>query len=239
MLVQELYSRLEEIIESLPAGGRLPSEPELAKSLGVSRATLREAMRTFETEGRIRRKQGVGTFVVRPIRTFETGLEVLESLDSIAERIGLEVSVADLDIKICDCSDDTRERLNLDSETTLTCISRTIYAENRPIAYLVDKVVSDFLKPDEIPDDFHGSVLDLFLERGKPMLGDSRCEINAVPADSQLAKALNIQRGDPLLEFDSVLYTVDGQPIDISKSYFLPGYFRFHVVRKVKTHHTI
>ena len=47
-LFQKLHMQLAEIIEATPAGERLKSEPELAEQLGVSRATLREAMRSFE-----------------------------------------------------------------------------------------------------------------------------------------------------------------------------------------------
>ena len=59
---QELTSRIEE--GRLQAGARLPSEPELAAELGVSRATLREALRSLEGEGLLRRTWGSGTFVV-------------------------------------------------------------------------------------------------------------------------------------------------------------------------------
>ena len=51
---QRLQADLSALILSTPAGQRLVSEPELAKQMGVSRATLREAMRTFETQGLIR-----------------------------------------------------------------------------------------------------------------------------------------------------------------------------------------
>ena len=44
---------------------------------------------------------------------------------------------------------------------------------------------------------------------------------------------MGIQRGDVLLRFVADLFSDSGQPIDHSISYFLPGYFRFHVVRRV------
>ena len=59
-----LQIELDRLIRETKPGERLLSEPQLARQLGVSRATLREGMRTFEAQGLIRRKQGVGTFVV-------------------------------------------------------------------------------------------------------------------------------------------------------------------------------
>ncbi len=61
-LSQRLQFQLRQIIADTTPGDCLPSEPKLAKKLEVSRATLREAMRTFETQGLIHRRQGVGTF---------------------------------------------------------------------------------------------------------------------------------------------------------------------------------
>ena len=43
---ERLYSRIV-VEQALAAGEKLPNEVELAKSLGVSRATLREAIRTL------------------------------------------------------------------------------------------------------------------------------------------------------------------------------------------------
>ena len=96
---QRLQNDLAALIARTPAGQRLLSEPELAKELGVSRATLREAMRTFETQGLIRRRQGSGTFVVGKSPALESGLEVLESLETLAKRLGFEVSVSKLNVE--------------------------------------------------------------------------------------------------------------------------------------------
>ena len=90
---KRLQTDLAVVIAGIEPGGKLPSEPELALKLGVSRATLREAMRAFEEQGLIRRRQGVGTFVVRHQQVIDAGVEVLESIESIAARMGLEVSM--------------------------------------------------------------------------------------------------------------------------------------------------
>jgi GntR family transcriptional repressor for pyruvate dehydrogenase complex len=48
---------------NLTAGSRLPSERELAVRLGVSRPSVREAMRQLELMGVIESRQGAGAFV--------------------------------------------------------------------------------------------------------------------------------------------------------------------------------
>ena len=55
--------------EGLKPGDRLPSENEMARSLGVSRTAVREAMRGLEATGIIETRHGVG----RRVKTFEFG----------------------------------------------------------------------------------------------------------------------------------------------------------------------
>jgi GntR family transcriptional regulator len=220
------------MIAKTEAGARLPSEPELARQLGVSRATLREAMRTFEVQGLIRRRQGSGTFVVGQVPVIEAGLEVLESLETMALRLGLEVSVGDLRIESFSADAEAGEGLGVTAGTRLTRIRRVMREENRPVAYLVDTLGAGVLSSDQLGADFKGSVLDFLLQRGDP-LTVSKAAITAVAAPAEVAKALQIQRGDVLLEFISKLYDSTGTVLDYSLSYFIPGYFHFHVVRRV------
>lgn len=68
---RRLYEQIAEQIASLirelryNPGDRLPSELELAKQLGVSRPSVREAMIALETAGLIEVRTGDGTFVRR------------------------------------------------------------------------------------------------------------------------------------------------------------------------------
>jgi GntR family transcriptional regulator len=230
-LSQQLHSQLGELIAEIPAGERLPSEPALSKRFGVSRATLREAMRTFETQGLIQRRQGVGTFVVHPAGVMDAGLEVLESIETLAKRIGLNVEMGAYDMKRRAAS--AKEQALL-KEGRVMHVSRVIEAENRPVAYLEDTLPETLLSEKEFLAGFTGSVLDLLLRRGEPPLGSSDTEIQAVAAEPRIARALHIQRGDVVLYLRAILYTVDGHVVDYSESFFLPGYFRFRVVRRVE-----
>jgi GntR family transcriptional regulator len=230
---RRLQADLAKLISSLPAESRLPSEPDLARRMGVSRATLREAMRSFEGQGLIRRRQGVGTFVVAKVPVLDSGLEVLESIETLAQRNNLTVNMGELQVQQLDADEVHAAALNVPVGTNLTRIGRVIYTENRPIAYLVDTLPADILTSADIKAGFTGSVLDLILRRGDPKLVQSRTEIRAIGATSEVARALQIQRDDVLLHFVAFLYSYDGCVVDFSFSYFLPGYFRFHVVRRV------
>jgi len=230
---QRLHQNLGRLIATMETGERLPSEPELARQLGVSRATLREAMRTFEAQGLLRRRQGSGTFVQRPAKVIETGLEVLESIETMAERIGLSVSMEHLSIAHRPPTPDETEVMKLSEGVNVLHLARVIHADDRPVAYLIDIVPDDLLSMDDLKGDFNGSVLDLFIARGTPELLTSKCEINADLASAEVARPLGIQRGDVLLRFIARLYAASGRVVDYSISYFLPGYFKFHVVRRV------
>jgi GntR family transcriptional regulator len=230
---QRLQADLAKLIERTPPGQRLLNEPDLAKQMGVSRATLREAMRTFETQGIIRRRQGSGTYVVGKVPVIDAGLEVLESLDTMARRMNLPVTVSDLHVDQALADADTAKALGVLLGTRLTYVRRVIRADGRPAAYLIDTLPEAILQAKDLPAEFRGSVLDFLLARGDK-LGVSRAVIGATNAPADVAKPLEIQRDDVLLRFESQLFDVKGLVVDYSVSYFIPGYFNFHVNRKVE-----
>ena len=229
---QRLQADLAALIAEMPAGSRLPSEPELAKKLTVSRATLREAMRMFETQGRIRRRQGAGTFVVGQPPIINGGLEVLESMLTLARRTGLDVGPGPVTIVQALADAEAAKALEIAEGANVVRVSRTMLADSRSVAYLVDTLPEDVLHAEELTSKFDGSVLDYLLQRGDP-LTISRANISATNATAEVAKMLEIQRGDVLLQFEAKLFTASGKVVDYSYSYFLPGYFNFHIVRRV------
>jgi len=229
---QRLQADLAKLIARTPAGQRLLNEPELAKQLGVSRTTLREAMRSFETQGIIRRRQGSGTYVVGKVPVIDAGLEVLESLETMARRMKLEITISDLYIEQIEADKDMATSLGVSDGTRLTRIRRVMRIDGRPAAYLIDTLPESILKPDALPANFSGSVLDFLIGRGDK-LSVSRAVIGATNAPSEVAKPLEIQRDDVLLRFESRLFDSKSTVVDYSVSYFIPGYFHFHVNRRV------
>jgi DNA-binding FadR family transcriptional regulator len=65
-LVEQVTTQIESLIESgqWPVGYRIPAEPLLVEELGVSRNTLREAIRALVHSGLLKTKPGDGTFVI-------------------------------------------------------------------------------------------------------------------------------------------------------------------------------
>ncbi len=229
---QRLQAELATLISGSKDGQRLPSEPDLARQMGVSRATLREAMRTFEAQGMIRRRQGAGTFVVGHMSVLESGLEILESVETMAKRLGLQVSVSDLEVEEGLANDEEAAGLDAPLASKVRRVCRVVRADTRPVAYLVDILPEELLQDKEFPPSFRGSVLDFLLERGVS-LSTARANISAIGAPADVARALEIQRGDVLLHFNSQVFDTSGKVVTFSQSYFIPGYFNFHVVRRV------
>jgi GntR family transcriptional regulator len=228
-----------EIVAGIRSGtlgdkdGLMPSEAILSQQLGVSRATLREALSQLEQSGLIVRWHGIGTFLTPGHPLMQAGLEELESLETLAERIGVEIHMGECRIEERTATPVEAEFLMLEEGSPVLAVERVIVSGDLPIAYLIDVLPADTLDPRVLRDEFHGSVLDLLLRRPDRPLGHSRTELSAVAADDDLTRWLSIGVGDPLLKLTAQLFAKDGSVVDHSLSYFSPGHFRFHVNRRV------
>jgi len=229
----QVREALAALLNKQRPGEQLLPEPQLAQQLGVSRATLREAMRSFEERGLLVRRHGVGTFVAQPPPVIESGLEELESLDTLARRIGLETRMGEAVIEEREATPKESERLQISPGVPVLSVARVMLAEAQPIAYLVDVVPTALLCKQDLEPAFNGSVLNLFLQRGEPALSHSRTDIMAKAAGATLARQLQLRRGDVVLKLEAQLIALDGRVVDYSLSYFVPGHFRFHVVRRI------
>jgi GntR family transcriptional regulator len=229
----QVNAALAKLLNQCQVGEQLPPEPQLAHQLGVSRATLREAMRSFEERGLIVRRHGVGTFVAPPPPVIETGLEELESLDTLARRIGLETRMGEAVIEEREAFAHEAFRLQVPPRAQVLSVARVMMTGAVPVAFLVDVVPTTYLHPRDLGPSFSGSVLDLFIQRDNPPLSHSRTDILAEAADEATARKLHLQCGDVLLRLEAQLYARDGRIVDYSISQFVPGHFHFHVVRRV------
>lgn len=232
-VANDILASIEEGNLARPGDGLLPSEAELSQRYAVSRATVREALSRLEQRGVIMRRHGVGTFVNPRRPLIESGLERLESLDTLTRRMGLQTQVADLKIEVGQAKPSDLEHLQEKDAMQVLTVSRVIKIDKRPVAYLVDIVPADILSMDELGENFSGSVLDILLRRGKPALSHSLTEIVVEDVNETVARHLNLRRGETLMKLVAQLFGLDGRVVDYSLSYFIPGFFRFHVVRRI------
>jgi GntR family transcriptional regulator len=231
---QYLLSLVED--GTFQPGEQLPSEADLAVQLGISRPTLREALHNLEQEGLIVRRHGVGTFVSRRTLILESGLEVLESLESQAHWLGLNTEVVQLAISERPATEEERVMLQFseDEPADVLDVDRVIAIEGELVAYLKDVVPLAYLRQEDLGAQFSGSVLDIFLQQDVVLPVASQTQISAEGADKQLADRLGVPKGTALLKLVGQLYSYDEKVLDYSLSYFIPGHFKFHVTRRVK-----
>ncbi len=229
---------VQEILSGIEAGnlvrdnGILPSETELSQRFEVSRATIREALSQLEQRGVVTRRHGVGTFASQLPR-IDAGLEELESLETLARRIGLKTRMGQPTIEERAATPAEADCLQISPATPVLSVARVIMTGNRPIAYLIDVVPATILQRQNIDKTFRGSVLDLLIQRKDLRLSHSHTDILIESADAAIARKLKIKRGEPLHKLEAQLFTRDGRVVDYSQSYFVPGYFHFHVIRRV------
>ncbi|SDR32496.1 FadR/GntR family transcriptional regulator [Thermostaphylospora chromogena] len=99
-LVEQAAQRLREQITEghWPVGTRLPGETTLAKTLGVGRSTVREAIRTLAGAGLVQTRQGAGVFVVatEPVEDWPTRLRRAAVADVYEVRMLVETQAARL-----------------------------------------------------------------------------------------------------------------------------------------------
>lgn len=227
---------IRELIENgdYRPGQQLPPEGDFARQLGISRPTLREALHSLELEGVITCRHGVGTFIASSYgKRLENGLEVLESIERLANRNGLKTSMGDSKIEERPATTNEITELNLDTPAQVLSVARTILVDEKPAAYLRDILPVEYLRKEDLSASFQGSVLDLLIKRNLPKLAYSLTKLAAVPADPTLAELMGITRHTPLMRLEARLFSQENQVVDYSISHFVPGYFDFHVVRRI------
>ena len=84
--IAQTILKMIEVENRFSIGDKLPNENELAKELGVSRSTLREAIKILTTNGVLEIKRGKGTFVTNNtiIESGDIG-EIASGLDDLFE----------------------------------------------------------------------------------------------------------------------------------------------------------
>jgi GntR family transcriptional regulator len=228
------------IIEGkLKPGTRLPPEPEFAKSLNVSRSTLRVALDRLAQDGFIERKRGIGTFVAdRPlvINNLNVNNGVTDLIFSIGAKPGtldLKVSMETADLRIA-------QSLEVELDSPVMTIERIRTADERRVVFMRDWFSQALLdrhpKQITVQDvkqylDKHHSIYRFLREELNYELDHAVARLRPVTADSFLAEKLGVPKGSGLLYFEQIDSDKNGKPIITSDEYHVAGAFTFTVFR--------
>ncbi len=134
-----LYLQLiEEIMEKIESkvyveGGKLPSERELCEIYGLSRITIRQALRELENDGYIYKSHGVGTFVAA--KSYNQQLEKLYSFTEEMKKIGKTPTTKVLLFTIIVADERLIQKMNLQPLEEVYKIVRLRYADEQPLIY--------------------------------------------------------------------------------------------------------
>ncbi|RNF40584.1 GntR family transcriptional regulator [Planococcus salinus] len=209
---------------------KLPSEFELSKSLGVSRATLREALRLLEEDNIIIRRHGVGTFV-NPKPVFSSGIEQLTSVSDMIRQVGMEPGAIYLSTSESIAAEEDIKRFHCSDAENIITIERVRTADGEPVVYCIDKVPSQFM-----PENFLGrsesSIFSAIEESGEIRISYAVTFIDPVGYHEDASPILECDPETALLVLKQLHYDEDDQVVLYSKNYFRADKFSFHVVRK-------
>ena len=227
----ELKQRIDR--GELPAGTRLPSEPELAAELQVSRATLREALRAMELEGLLRRRQGSGTFVAEHPR-MANSLDVNFGVTDAIRAAGMTAGIASGRHWVEPASAGEAALLELEPGQDVLVIERVRTAEGKPVVLSRDMFPSRLLDrhPGAVEDMMERSIYDVLERELGVVINHGVARFRPVRADHAVAGRLGVPRGELLLYLWQVDYAMDGAPVLSSHEFHLADAFDFTVVRR-------
>jgi GntR family transcriptional regulator len=217
----------------LAAGARLPSEPELAAELQVSRATLREALRTMELEGLLRRRQGSGTFVAEHPR-MATSLDVNFGVTDAIRAAGMTAGIANARHWVEPVPAGEAALLELEPGQDVLVVERVRTAEGKPVVLSRDLVPSRLVGGNQraVQGMLERSIYDVLERELGIVISHGVALFRPVRAGHAVAARLGVPRGELLLYLWQVDYAEEGTPAISSHEFHLADAFDFTVVRR-------
>ncbi len=226
IVIEQIKEKIKK--EELQPGERLPSETEFSKQLGVSRSTLREALRILEEENIIVRKHGIGTFInQKPV--FTKGIEELFSITDTIKREGKIPSTQIYFTGYVKAHNNEIQKLNLKKNEQVFLIKRVRFADNIPLVYCIDKIPAHLLPKGYTLN--QESILASLEEIGI-IITYAETEIKTIGYHKKISKIMDCDKKIPLLVLRQIHYDQHNRPVLYSINYFRSDQISFHVLRK-------
>ena len=217
----------------LKPGEQLPSEPEFSEQMGVSRTTLRDAIRMLVSNGTLERRRGVGTFVTHnPLINIHEGLETLVSTSDVIRAQGYEPGTSQSNWKLIPAPEDLAKIFDIPVETFLIHLSRTRTANGVPVIHCEEYVPTTIIEAslvERLTGDWslYGVIREARLE-----FVSAICKVVPVVANEDLANRLKTPLHHPLLLLRQTHFAFDQKPILYCENYHNSSVIEFHVVRR-------
>jgi len=224
-LYHQLQGHIASQIEdgTLLVGEALPTESELSDRYGVSRATVREALRILADRGLIEKRQGVGSFIAE--RKINELLPGLASFSTEMRRRGFRVTSQVLAKELAVPPSRVLKALELPEEHEIVKVVRLRFVAGKPFviatSYLIPVVALD--------EDFHGSLYDLLETRYGYRIATGQATIEAGLADENESFLLNMPLRDAVLRITWLTITSTGLHVEYSENTYNGNRYRYIV----------
>jgi GntR family transcriptional regulator len=228
-LYRQIETDVRDRIRSgdLVPGAQLPTEVELMDRYGVSRSTVRQALRELVAEGLVEIRRGLGTYVTQ--RRFEHTIGGFYSFSREIERHGLEPRTRVLGLGVEPADDVVASVLGLAPGAAVVALRRLRLADDDPLV-----VETSYLPAARFPGlervDFgqvrlYDTLTDSYGCR--PTRARESFEPVLVTADE--AALLGQHRGEPALRVERVAFDQDDAPIEFCRSTVRGDRYRYSV----------
>lgn len=212
-------------------GTRLPSEADLALQLGVSRATLREALRILADRGMIVRRHGLGTFVAEtPIHK---DLNRNFGITAMIRAAGYSPSTSHQRVWVGEAPPDAARALRLVSGSRAVVLERLRLADKRPVVFSIEVLPETRIDRSDL-EELAGeepSLYSLLERRYRIVIERGEAELVPVKATAELAALLEVPRGSPLMCIRQTDFDRSREPVLYSTEYHVVDWVRFTVER--------
>ncbi len=218
------------VAHKLGPGDRLPSEPELALSLGVSRSTLRAGIALLEEDGLVRRLHGSGTYVAhRP--GVRNDLSRNFSVSAMIAAMGVQPGSVDERCAAEHAPPHVAAALGVRAGTLVSALRRVRTADGRRVVDSTDWCRTDVISPEAICELEQGSIYAALAERGMPV-HQGIATMTPDVAMGEVAQRLGVPKGALLLTLFQVDSTADGIVVLVSQEHHLADAFEITVYRR-------
>ena len=228
-----LYLRLQRAIRSLiddgmlDADDALPSERDLSQALGVSRVTVRNAIRDLVEDGLLVQRRGAGTFVSRRIEMTLTAPTSF-SEDIIAR--GMEPEYRMLDFHVGPATPLEADMLELGEDAQVTRLYRLRVASGKPMC-LELACVPTALLPGDV--ELNGSLYSYLSERkARPVRAIQK--LRAQLFETEQARLLGVATGAAGLFIEQQSFRADGVPVEYVRSHYRGDAYDFVIELKTQ-----